>query len=192
MFLDYKNYNYLVEIKNNFNIIKDEFENAHRSEEIRKILYNSDDNVDYYTVFWARDNGFHPEQVGYDIREGDYSTLAIYKKDFPIRTVNIEQYFPKTIELINKYVPNVHLISFFRMATHAKLLEHTHNRKHLIFHMMLKDLVNGSCELVCGNETLHLKNKGDTALFDYTIPHSAYNNCESERINLVVDFDPFS
>lgn len=190
MFLDYTQYPYLVTIQKNIELISEEFSNAIQSKEILSILYNSEDNIDYYTGHWTRENGFHPEQVGFDIRVGDYSTLAIYKKDFPIRTVNIENYFHKTIELIRKEVPNVHLISFFRMAPGAKLLEHTHNRKHLIFHLALRDLENGTCELTCGKEKLTLKRKGDTALFDYTIPHSSFNNSNTERINLVIDFEP--
>lgn len=189
MFLNSNKFPYLIAIKENIDIISSEFYEALKNEEIRKILYQSEDNIDYYSAHWTRDNGFHPEQIGYDIREGDYSTLALYKKGFPIKTIEIEKYFPNTINLV-KQIPNLHLLSIFRMAPNTKLLEHVHTRSHLIFHLLLNNLENGSCALTCGNETIYLTNKGDTALFNYSLPHSTFNNCSSERFNLVIDFEP--
>ncbi len=76
------------------------------------------------------------------------------------------------------------------MSPKTSLIAHTHTRNHLIFHLLLNDLKNGECVLTCSDETTILKNKGDSALFDYSLLHGSENNSETERIHFIVDFDP--
>ena len=50
----------------------------------------------------------------------------------------------------------------------------------------------GECKLICGEKQVSLKNKGDDALFDYSLEHGSANNSKLDRVNFIVDFDPFS
>lgn len=190
MFYELEDFPCLKKVKENLELIKQDLNTAEQENElIRKILNPTDDSLDYYTDYWVKDNGFHEEQIGYDIREGKYSTLAIYKKDFPIKLFDSSRLFSRTLELI-KDIPGVYYVGFFKMFPNTQLGEHTHDRKHLIFHLLLNDLKNGECVLTCGGETRVVKSKGDCLLFDYSYNHGSMNNSDNERLHFIIDFNP--
>ena len=192
MFYDIKDFPILEEITRNYETINQELNAAkYQNELIRNILNPIDNSLDYYTDYWVKDNGFHEEQLGYDIRNGQYSTLAIYKKDFQIKSFDSTKLFSKTLELI-KDLPGVHYSGFFKMNPNTKLGSHKHNRKHLIFHLLLEDLKDGDCVLTCGGKSFSVKYRGDSLLFDYSYEHGSVNNSSTERLHFIVDFDPFT
>ncbi len=83
MFQQKSSYPFLQKFENNIHIIISELNSALNNEpKLHKILYPDIPDIDYYTDYWVKDNGFHPDQIGYDIRVGEYSTFAIFKKDF--------------------------------------------------------------------------------------------------------------
>lgn len=160
---------------------------------IRDILAPETDNdVDYYTQWWAKDNGFHGDQIGFDIREDPekYRVLTIWKKDFPIKHFNSELLFPSLINLMES-VPNKHLCSIIQSMPGSVLNTHTHTRKQLVFHLLLNDLEGGSYDITVGNETRSMSKKGDWLIFDYSYPHSGKNMSKTLRYGLIIDFNPF-
>lgn len=192
MFYNPNNYPFLKKFEDNIDVIKAELNAALTMEKkLDSIFYPQISDIDYYTDYWVKDNGFHPDQIGYDIRVGEYSTFAIFKKNFPVKLFDVNVLFPKTIEMLNS-VPNLYYSGFFKMSPKTELLPHTHTRSHLIFHLLLENLENGECILSCENETAKLKNAGDSALFNYGKNHGSINTSETDRINFIIDFNPMN
>lgn len=190
MFNNIDNYKGLNLIINNVSKIEKEFLEAIKQDEVvRSIMYPTNSDLEHYTDYWVKDNGFHEDQTGYDIRKGEYSSLAIFKKDFSIKHFDVEKLFPETL-LMLRGIEGAHFSGFFKMLPHTKLDAHTHNRSHLIFHLLLNDLKGGNYTLRCGNEIKTLKNKGDSMLFDYSVEHESENSSDSERIHFIIDFKP--
>jgi len=191
MFYDVKDFPFLEEVIKNISVIHQELKNAEVQNPLINSVFNpSDMSLDYYTDHWVADNGFHEKQIGYDIRDGEYATLAIYKKDYPLKQFDSNQLFPKTLELLSS-VPGLYYSGFFKMYAGTHLNSHTHTRKHLIFHLLLNDLENGECVIKCGEETRKMKCKGDTLLFDYSYDHESDNNSDTDRLHFIIDFNPF-
>lgn len=190
-FYDIKEYPFLNTFISNIDIIAEELKTASsKNELIHSVLNPTEDIIEHYTNYWVKDNGFHPDQIGYDIRKGEYTTLAIFKKEFSIKHFNAEELFPKTLHLLEK-VNGLYYSGFFKMFPQAELGSHVHNRKHLIFHLLLNDLENGECYMTCGDQTRVMKRRGDHVLFDYSVAHESHNASGSSRVNFVVDFNPF-
>jgi len=190
MFLNVEDYNFLNEAKSRTDEIAAELKQSLKLARVREILFPQDNkSIDYYTEFWAKDNGFHPEQIGHDIRKGDYKTLTLFKQNYPNKLLLVEEIFPLTFSLL-KSVPGLHFAAFFRMGPKSALTPHKHSRQHLIFHLLLHDLENGNSYIRCNNEEKCLSKKGDTALFDYSLLHSSENLCDSDRLNFIIDFNP--
>jgi hypothetical protein len=184
VFIESSNYAFLTNIKNNVSRIKAEFEAA-----IAQTINIPKHSVDHYSDYWVKDNGFHPEQIGHDIREGAYSTLAIFKAGFQIKNFDVQSCFPETLRLLRD-VHRLQYAAFFVMAPGARLERHKHSRSHLIYHVLLNDLLGAECEVQCGSEIKHLRYSGDDVLFNYSLPHETFNHASNTRVNLVVDFIP--
>jgi len=138
--------------------------------------------------YWSKDNGFHPEQVGYDARNGEWTAIPLYKHGFPIRWYDAPSAFPVAYDLM-KAVPQVNFSAFFRLAPGAGTREHVHTNRNLIFHLCLFDL-DGESVMHCNGEERILKKAGDYCLFDYSKPHWSHNSSGSDRINFIIDFTP--
>jgi len=190
MFEDKSHYPFLSILDENIAIVKMELTNAiEKNQLVKSIFYSENNDIDYYTEYWVKDNGFHPEQIGYDIRVGEYTTFPIFKLGFPNKILDIESLFPETLKLIHQ-IPGVYFSGFFKMSPNSELSPHTHTRKHLIYHILLNDELEGQSYIQCENEKKFLLKKGDTALFNYSKEHSSKNLSKNERINFVVDFLP--
>lgn len=191
MFYSVEEYPFLQEIIAKREVINQEFQNAMKDKFLYGVVNATDEEfLHHYTNYWARDNGFSKEQIGYDIREGHYHTLPLFKKDFPVKYFDVVAFFPETSKIIQK-IPNLHFSGFFKMFGKSKLGMHTHNRRHLIFHILLNDLEDGDCVITVNGETKALRNKGDHMLFDYSYEHGTENFSSTPRLNFIVDFDPF-
>lgn len=190
MFVDINKFPQLKIIQENCSIISQELADAIlKDDKVRAILNPIDSDLENYTDYWVKDNGFHEEQMGYDIRKGEYTTMAVFKKNYTIKHFDVNELFPKTMNLLRS-IDNIHYSAFFKMYPKTKLDAHTHNRSHLIFHLLLNDLENGDFYLRCGNESKTLKNKGDYMIFDYSNEHESANNSDSERLHFIIDFNP--
>jgi len=191
MFYDIERFPFLQDFINNAELVFNEWNKAlNQSPALHKHIGLHTD-LDAYTDYWVKDNGFHPNQIGYDIREGYYNTFAIFKKGYPIKNYDIPSLFPALSGMLN-HIPNMHYAGFFRMEPLSELMPHTHSRKHLIFHVLLNDLENGACKMICNNKEKELRHRGDAVLFDYSASHATINASTTERINFVIDFNPFN
>lgn len=191
MFYDIEDFPALQKIRDQVSVIYDELNKAvEKDPKVKSILHPSHSDLEHYTDYWVKDNGFHEDQTGYDIRKGEYTTIAIYKKDFSIKHFDAQRLFPKTLALL-KQVENLHYSAFFKMYPHTKLDAHTHNRSHLIFHLLLNDLENGEFKLRCGDQWKTMKNKGECLVFDYSNEHESANVSDSDRLHFIIDFKPF-
>jgi hypothetical protein len=189
MFLDLESYPALVALKNNIAVISDEFSTAvGQNREVYSLLNPIDDLLEHHTKAWTKDNGFHQNQIGYDIRSGSYSTLSIFKEGMKIEDFNAVDLFPKTLGLLSA-IDGVCYSSFFKLYAHAQLTPHAHSRKHAIFHLLLDDLEDGECVVTVGGEKRSMKYKGDCVLFDYSQEHGSLNTSNTDRINFIVDLD---
>lgn len=192
MFYDIADFPFLIPFVENVDLIHLELINSIKNnEKIKSIMYPDHAGLEHYTDYWVKDNGFHTDQTGIDIRTGGYQPLAIFKKDFPIKHFEVNDLFPKTLDLLTK-VPNLNFSAFFKMEAHSTLQAHSHSKKHLIFHLLLHDLKDGSCWLRAGSDTISICKKGEYLIFDYSLEHESKNNSAIDRINFVIDFNPFS
>lgn len=192
MFYDVEKFPFLSRFIDNYLDIKNELFHSLSDVQARKLIEETDtpDFLETYTSFWVKENGFNEDQIGYDIRQGEYHTLPIFKKDYPVVSFDVNTYFPKTMEMLN-HVPNLYFSAFFKMSGKSTLKPHTHNRRHLIFHLLMNDLEEGICEVTVDGNTTVLKQEGDHLLFDYSYEHSTVNHAVNPRYNFVVDFNPF-
>lgn len=194
MFYEINEFEFLSLFTSNVEKIANEFFNSIDNSEItRNILNpNSINGMDYYTDWWSRDNGFHPDQTGVDVRNiaKHYQSLSIFKKKYPIKHFDVESNFPFLLTLL-KRVPNLYFSTFLKSQPKHFILKHTHTRKHLIFHLLINDLEGGAYEITVNEETRSMAKKGDWLLFDYSQPHSARNTSQTSRYGLAIDFNPF-
>lgn len=186
MFQSVEDYSFLSVFYKNASLIRKEVLESNISENLNS------DGVDAHLGWWVLDNGFHPQQIGFDIRDGGYLALSLFKKDFPVRSSYIEKYFSKTLslidEVVNEFSINAHYSGIFIMHPSASLREHSHTRSNLIYHLLLNDLDGEGCKLTCAEEVRFLRNKYDQLLFDYSYPHSSKNLSNDIRFNFVFDF----
>jgi hypothetical protein len=193
MFYDINQFPFLIELKNNVDVIINEFNQQYKSTTLLSEFanYPMEKPLNERTKQienWVLENGFHPEQTGYDARNGEWTAFPLLKKNEVIDWYEAPKSFPKTFNLI-KDIPNLNLAAFFRLASDAGTKEHKHTQKNLIFHLCLTDL-DGESKMNCNGQTFILKKKGDFCLFDYSQPHSSFNYAVNERINLAIDFTP--
>lgn len=145
--------------------------------------------VDFLSDQWTKDNGINRDAVGYDLRDGGYSMLAVYKRDRAIDQMDVAAVFPETSRLLAG-IPGLHYAAFTALSPGAHLGLHAHTRRHYIFHVLLNDLAGGSCEMICDGQVRVLERLGDTALFDYSLPHETFSHARNTRFNLMIDFLP--
>jgi hypothetical protein len=190
MFIHTHKYEYLFDISTNHRAILKEFQHAVLNNAFMDaILDGGDPYIDENLDGWVKENGFHPDQVGFDIRKGSYSGITIFKEGCPVRNIDVSQYFSKTMQLL-KGVNRLHYAAFVIMMPNSSLATHAHARSHMIHHTLLSDLIGGVCEMSCNGDTLALSKAGDSALFDYSLPHGSVNYANNTRINFIVDFKP--
>jgi hypothetical protein len=191
MFVNRNKYEFLVNLDSKIDDIYTELTNSiNKNQLFKETIYPSNPNhLDYYTEYWVIDNGFHPKQIGKDIRIGDYATVMLFKKGYTNKLIDVHSLFPKTISIINS-IPGIHFAGFFRMGPNSGLSPHKHSRKHLIYHLLLNDITSGNSFIQCENEKKLLNKKGDFVLFDYSLEHSSENLSNENRFNFVLDFDP--
>jgi hypothetical protein len=193
MFYNIEQFPFLVNIKNNLNVIINEFNHQYKSTPLLDEFtnYPPDKPLNERTKQienWVFQNGFHPNQTGYDSRNGEWTAFPLLKKDESIDWYDAKVSFPQTLELV-KNIPSLNLAAYFRLAPNAGTKEHKHTQKNLIFHICLSDL-EGESNISCDGKTITLKKKGDYCLFDYSKVHSSFNYDIKERINLAIDFTP--
>ena len=190
MFLDETEYPFLNVIKQNVNVISEEFFFAVKKHEILDVFYNTNEPSIYNHIsYWIKENKFHPDDIGYEVRNGIWSGFPIYKSGFPINWYDVKLFFPETLKLL-KFVPGINFSSFMRLDSKAMTTAHRHLMKNNIYHLLLNDL-DGKCEFSCNEFKKDLKEKGDSLLFDYSQEHSSINLSAQKRINFTIDFDPY-
>lgn len=190
MFYNINDFPYLLNIKNDLDSILKDVNNAYLTNDYfknfidgKELFYSS--HIEWY----ARDQGIHSEQLGIDITQnGAWSGFPLYKKNFPIKWYNPQEYFPAIIKHLTK-VPNVYFSAIVKLQSKSNLLEHKHTNSHIAFHLCLYDLDDDSV-ITCNHKNTILRNKGDYAIFDTGLPHASYNNASIQRINLAIGFNP--
>lgn len=188
-FIDYTKYSFLNDIVNNIDIISEEFNKANTS--LKELsLFTNDINpiVHHHVDYWIKDNKFHPEDIGYEARQGVWVAFPLYKMGYPINWYQVKEHFPNIYNLL-KNVPNLNFSSFMRLDSQAKTTPHKHQMKNYIFHVLLNDLDKPCIFNVDGTEKT-LIHKGDALMFNYSKEHSSYNTASQTRITLTIDFDP--
>lgn len=188
MFIDTEKYPFLGGISDRHNTIRREFfRAAKKNQPLGGALHGRTNYIDQHLDEWVDENGFHPDQIGYDIRGGSYSGFSLYKEGKP-NTISLASSFDKTMALLGT-IPKLHFAAFVIMTPGALLKEHAHSQSRLIFHTLLNDLVGGKCKMTCGGDVRSLAKAGDSVLFNYSIPHSSVNHASNNRINLIIDFE---
>lgn len=189
MFMDVSEYPFLMPIAEHVAVINDELRRAMASHQHVRDILGVEMAMDFPSNQWTWDNGINTDSIGYDLRDGSYSMLAFYKKDHVITGMDAPAIFSETLKLLAG-VKGLHYAAFTALNPGAHLGLHTHSRRHFIFHLLLNDLVGGGCKMVCDGHVRMLKKAGDTALFDYSMPHESRSCASNTRINLMVDFMP--
>tara|TARA_B100000497_G_C7634492_1_gene381368 strand:+ start:297 stop:914 length:618 start_codon:yes stop_codon:yes gene_type:complete len=138
---------------------------------------------------WIKEGGFHQDQIGYDSRDGEWQTFPLWKANEPDLSEAINQFLPKTIQIL-KLIPGLHFAAFFKQSPQSAVKPHKHKLKHHIVHFLLNDLDNGRAWIDVNGQKKFLRRKGDCIGFDYTYMHSSRNESASDRINLVLDIIP--
>lgn len=193
MFYTLDKYPQLVELVNQVDLISEEYLRLKNTSDLLEGFHHYPpdtplEKTNTHIEYWIRENGIHPEQTGYEARNGEWVAFPIYKTGFPIKWYEVEKTFPLTYPKIVK-IPGINFSAFFRIAPNSGSNEHTHTRSNLIFHLCLFDL-DGDSVMRCGKEEKILSKKGDWCLFDYSIAHSSFNYSKKDRINLIIDFTP--
>ena len=187
MFLDLSHYPYLSLLVENVDYISAELQSALRENSHVKNALLTYKAMDYPSNQWTWDNAINTAAVGYDLREGSYTMLSIHKTGHEIDIA--PGAFPKTLALL-KSVPGIEYACISALSPKAHIALHTHSRRHYIFHLLLNNLIGGSCEIICNKSRKEMKSKGDSVLFDYSFPHESTSYAENIRFNLMVDFFP--
>lgn len=187
MFLDASIYPFLQRISGNASVISAELSRAMANrQQVRDVLGVSM-AMDYPSNQWTWDNGINTAAIGYDLRDGNYSMLTLFKPGHAL--AEVEAAFSETLQLLAA-VPGLHYAALSAMGPRAHLGLHSHSRRHFIYHLLLNDLAGGGCVMTCGDHARTLKSKGDTVLFDYSLPHESRSLSDDTRINLMIDFLP--
>ena len=189
MYADYSKYPFLVNLINNVDVIAKEFEDAEQKFKYVSEFKNDKNPTIYnHADYWIKENKFHPDNIGYEARDGVWAAFPVYKIGFPIEWYNVKEQFPN-VHLLLKQIPNLYFSCFMRLDSMAKTTAHKHLMKNLIFHLLLHDLDKPCVFNVNGEEKI-LQKKGDALLFNYSEEHSSINLASYTRINFTIDFDP--
>lgn len=187
MFLNTKDFGFLEAIIAKAPAIQRELFDALAEDRKSSGKMLSDGSMDYPSNQWTWDNEINTAAIGYDLRDGDYAMLTLYKPGHTIE--GVQDTFEQTLTLLSQ-VPGLAYACISSLAPHAHLALHKHSRRHYIFHLLLNDLEDEGCEIICDGHTRHLKQAGDSVLFDYTLPHETFSRSHSTRFNLMIDFVP--
>lgn len=185
MFLDATRYPYLKQLADNATQVSDELQAALQNNSHVKKALLTDMAMDFPSNQWTWDNAINTAAVGYDLREGNYTMMSLYKTGHDLRA--IQGAFPKTVDLLQN-VSGIEYACISALGPKAHLGLHSHNRQRHIFHLLLNDLKGGNCELICDGKRHEIAFMGDTALFDYSLPHESISHADNIRFNLMVDF----
>lgn len=97
---------------------------------------------------------------------------------------------PQTTRLLEQ-VPGIRVAGFSRIQPRSGIDTHKGftGRMYgaLAYHLGLL-IPSSGASLVCGPEVHHWRKAGEVIVFDDTYPHSAWNDSDSERIILYIDF----
>ncbi|MCK0536380.1 aspartyl/asparaginyl beta-hydroxylase domain-containing protein [Alcanivorax quisquiliarum] len=191
MFIDTETLPFLKNIANSSNDIYEELVSVLSKEPEAHKAIHGEMVMDFPSNQWAWESGINRERVGYDLRDGNFSMYAIYKKTGNEVTLDRTSLFPKTMSLLSSF-DNPHYIAFNFLHPGSHLKPHSHIRKHYVYHLLLQNLTDGNCEMICGKERKYLKAAGDHLMFDYSQIHETFHRASNVRINLMVDFLPES
>lgn len=187
MFASPSEYPFLTDLTKNVGLIHQELSQALQNNSVVRDALLSTMALDYPSNQWTWDNAINTASVGYDLRDGNYTMLTLFKEGHNLD--NIRKAFPETSRLLNKVEGLTYAcISALSPGTHLKL--HSHSRSQYIFHLLLNDLTGNGCEIICNGHRRQLTKQGDTVLFDYSLPHETYSHSKNIRFNLMVDFLP--
>ena len=189
VFIDSSKFPFLTSLSKNAALIADELKAALESNQYVRDTVGTEKKIDPRSDEWSWDNGINRDAVGYDLREGGYSMLALYKKNSVPHSVDVTSLFPETFSLLEQ-VPGLQYAAFAALPPRGHLGRHAHSRSHFVFHVLLSDLIDGRCEVSCGSHVKALERAGDSVLFDYSLPHETRNYASNTRFNLLVDFTP--
>ncbi len=188
MFYDPSKLDFLRLLTENVDVISEEFIWAKdKIAELKKFMNDENPELFSHVDHWTIETGIHSDILGYDSRNGAWGAFPLFKVGFPIKWYDVEDYFPKTLALIEN-VPDVFFSSLVRLGPQSGTKKHRHSIPHLVFHLSLLDHDNGGSYITCGEEKIDFSKKGDFCLFDYRVEHSSFNHSDVDRVNLVVDF----
>lgn len=187
MFMDAFRFSYLARLADNVSLISNELQQALADEPAVKDALTTRMSMDYPSNQWTWDNAINTDAVGYDLRRGSYTMLTLYKEGHELTVA--QSAFRQTLQLLDG-IEGITYACISALEPGAHLDLHTHNRSRNIFHLLLNDLQGGACEMRCNDHRKILAKQGDTALFDYSLPHESRNTSGSMRFNLMVDFLP--
>ena len=189
MFISTDKFPFLAQVAIQAETIYNELRNALQHDADARKAMKEQMFMDFPSNQWAWESGINRENVGYDLRDGNFSMLAIYKKNDNVAIVDRSDLFPKTMSLLSSF-ENPYYIAFSFLHPGSHLKPHAHIRSHYVYHVLLQDLQDGDCEMICGNEKKYLKKAGDHLLFDYSLMHETFHRASNLRVNLMVDFLP--
>jgi hypothetical protein len=187
MFEDPRRYPFLKRLVEHTREIRKEFESACQIDATLAGLISEQKAMDRRSDVWAIENGINIDAVGYDLRDGGYSMVALKTHEGANEQIDVERLFPLAMNLLDG-VPGLQYACFAVLKPRARLGVHVHSRSHYIYHVLLNDLQGGVCEISCGDEIRAMQNSGDEVLFDYSLPHGTLNRSDQNRINLMIDF----
>lgn len=96
--------------------------------------------------------------------------------------------FPQTTAILRQ-IPRVNWAAFSRLGARSKLAPHSHaNPESLIYHLGIVIPSNGLSGLAVDGHSHTWQKEGDAVVFDDTYVHSAWNDSESERVILYMNF----
>ena len=96
--------------------------------------------------------------------------------------------FPETTAVL-RHIPRVRWAGFSRLGARSKLAPHSHvSPDSLICHLGVVIPPDGTCGLMVDGETHIWHSAGETVIFDDNYIHSAWNDSDSDRIVLYMNF----
>lgn len=105
---------------------------------------------------------------------------------------SLPERYPNTIACL-KNVSSLRFAAFSRLHPKSKLAPHRHqNPFSYIYHLGLIIPPGDTCGLKVGDQTHIWSKAGDAAVFNDNFEHSAWNDSDSERIILYIDFERFT
>ncbi len=127
-------------------------------------------------------NAFDP-WVQREMYSEGWSTFGIYADDHIVQSATTK--CPYTVALINQ-VPGLVLAGFSQMAAGTHIAPHVGWAKS-VYRLHLGLVVPDNCSLRVGAETRYWE-EGKCLVFDDTVEHEAWNQSDSVRCNLLLDF----